>query len=170
MDVTRKVVTLARECGANVEVRDINTENLIPEPLREGLSMPEVVDRLAQVWAGCWGKVEGRSGAAGSAARFLDPSRGGTRQGQASDQACGWGGVFAAPVPRVFSGDEVVQVARFMEVLNVAPFECGGVWMALLQAALFAIMMHAPHSCGPVLLALLFRVRAVRPSDAAPAA
>lgn len=49
MDVTRKVITLARECGANVEMRDINTESLIPEPLRAGILPQEFYDRLPQV-------------------------------------------------------------------------------------------------------------------------
>lgn len=49
MDVTRKVITLARECGANVELRDINTENLIPEPLRQGVTLAEFMDQLPEV-------------------------------------------------------------------------------------------------------------------------
>lgn len=34
MDVTRKVVTLARECGATVELSDVATESLVPQGLR----------------------------------------------------------------------------------------------------------------------------------------
>mmetsp|Transcript_9342 Transcript_9342/g.23807 ORF Transcript_9342/g.23807 Transcript_9342/m.23807 type:complete len:369 (-) Transcript_9342:249-1355(-) len=34
MDVARKVVTLARECGLHVELEDVAVQNLVPEPLR----------------------------------------------------------------------------------------------------------------------------------------
>jgi len=42
MDVTRKVVTLARECGSSVELEDVATESLVPPALREISLSPQI--------------------------------------------------------------------------------------------------------------------------------
>ena len=48
-DVTRKVVTLARECGSKVELADVATESLVPAALRDAsLSPAEFVEQLAK--------------------------------------------------------------------------------------------------------------------------
>lgn len=48
MDVTRKVITLARDCGAKVELGNVNTENLVPEPLRKIAGAAEFMEALPQ--------------------------------------------------------------------------------------------------------------------------
>lgn len=49
MDVTRKVIILARQCGAKSELSDVATENLVPEPLREGVAIPDFMAHLNEV-------------------------------------------------------------------------------------------------------------------------
>jgi len=41
MDVTRKVVTLARECGSKAELADVATESLVPPALRDASLTPQ---------------------------------------------------------------------------------------------------------------------------------
>lgn len=41
MDVARKVVVLARECGLDIEIKDLKLESLVPKEL-ESISDPEV--------------------------------------------------------------------------------------------------------------------------------
>ena len=47
MDVARKVVILARECGMKVELSDITVQSLVPEPLRE-CGVDEFLRRLPE--------------------------------------------------------------------------------------------------------------------------
>ena len=55
MDVTRKVVTLARECGARAELAAVDTESLVPAALGGGAATPQqFLDRLSEVRVG-WG-------------------------------------------------------------------------------------------------------------------
>ena len=50
MDVTRKVINLARECGAQVELAAVDTESLVPAALGGGATTPhEFLDRLSEV-------------------------------------------------------------------------------------------------------------------------
>ncbi|EFN56653.1 hypothetical protein CHLNCDRAFT_57539 [Chlorella variabilis] len=46
MDVTRKVINLARECGNKIELSSVDTESLVPEPLRKAQSPQEFMDSL----------------------------------------------------------------------------------------------------------------------------
>ena len=47
MDVTRKVIILARECGAHTALGDVATESLVPERLRdEGVKVPDFMAHL----------------------------------------------------------------------------------------------------------------------------
>ncbi|KAL4854278.1 Bifunctional aspartokinase/homoserine dehydrogenase 1 [Chlorella vulgaris] len=46
MDVTRKVINLARECGNKIELSAVDTESLVPEPLRKAQSPQEFMDSL----------------------------------------------------------------------------------------------------------------------------
>lgn len=48
-DVTRKVTTLARECGQLVSPEDIPTESLVPESMRSLASPQEFMSRLHEV-------------------------------------------------------------------------------------------------------------------------
>lgn len=47
MDVARKVVTLAREMGLEIELKDVEVENLVPIELRELESINEFMEQLA---------------------------------------------------------------------------------------------------------------------------
>lgn len=49
MDVARKVVILARECGLNVELSDVSVDSLVPEPLQAAQSAEEFMAGLPQV-------------------------------------------------------------------------------------------------------------------------
>jgi hypothetical protein len=65
MDVARKVVILARGCGVNAELSQLEVESLVPEALREG-GADEFMQQLPKVgvrggWAGQVGRqVAGR--------------------------------------------------------------------------------------------------------------
>lgn len=48
MDVTRKIITLARECGAKVELSSVKTENLVPEQLSKIADAAEFMEALPQ--------------------------------------------------------------------------------------------------------------------------
>lgn len=48
-DVTRKVTTLARECGQLVGLEDVTTESLVPEAMRSLSSAQEFMARLPEV-------------------------------------------------------------------------------------------------------------------------
>ena len=48
MDVARKVVILARECGLDLELEDVPIESLVPEPLREVASAEDFMARLPE--------------------------------------------------------------------------------------------------------------------------
>ncbi|KAH9623594.1 hypothetical protein KSS87_017318 [Heliosperma pusillum] len=47
-DVARKVIILARECGLKLELSDIPSESLVPEPLRSTSSAEEFMQQLPQ--------------------------------------------------------------------------------------------------------------------------
>jgi homoserine dehydrogenase len=49
MDVARKVVILARECGMQIELEDVTVQSLVPEPLQSTSSVLDFMDRLPQV-------------------------------------------------------------------------------------------------------------------------
>lgn len=49
MDVTRKVINLARECGNKIELSAVATESLVPEPLRASPSPQEFMEGLHEV-------------------------------------------------------------------------------------------------------------------------
>lgn len=54
-DVTRKVITLARECGSRAELGDVDTESLVPQALRgDDLSPAEFMARLPEVRRSRW--------------------------------------------------------------------------------------------------------------------
>ena len=46
MDVARKVVILARECGMDLELSDVPIQSLVPEPLRSVKSVEEFMQKL----------------------------------------------------------------------------------------------------------------------------
>ncbi|EIE19690.1 homoserine dehydrogenase [Coccomyxa subellipsoidea C-169] len=48
MDVARKVVILARECGMQIELEDVAVESLVPEPLQSTSSVLDFMDQLPQ--------------------------------------------------------------------------------------------------------------------------
>lgn len=48
MDVARKVVILARECGLDIELSDVPVESLVPEPLRAIESVEDFMKRLPE--------------------------------------------------------------------------------------------------------------------------
>lgn len=49
MDVARKVVILARECGMRLDLQDIEIESLVPKPLRDSPSADTFLADLPQV-------------------------------------------------------------------------------------------------------------------------
>ena len=49
MDVARKVVILARECGLKLELSDVEIESLVPAPLQEASSAEAFQADLPQV-------------------------------------------------------------------------------------------------------------------------
>lgn len=48
MDVARKVIILARECGLKLELDDIPVQNLVPEPLQRCTSVEEFMNKLPE--------------------------------------------------------------------------------------------------------------------------
>lgn len=48
MDVARKVVILARECGMHVELDDVEVASLVPEPLQSTSSVLDFMERLPE--------------------------------------------------------------------------------------------------------------------------
>lgn len=48
MDVARKVIILARECGLKLELHDIPVQSLVPEPLQGCTSVEEFLDKLPE--------------------------------------------------------------------------------------------------------------------------
>lgn len=52
MDVARKVVILARECGLPLELNQLRVESLVPEPLAALPSVDEYMEQLPQVRQG----------------------------------------------------------------------------------------------------------------------
>lgn len=50
--MTRKIITLARECGAELELSDVPTESLVPEPLRNLEDGGDLMTELAKVGSG----------------------------------------------------------------------------------------------------------------------
>ena len=51
MDVARKAVILARQCGMVTELADVQLESLVPEPLRGAASADEFLERLPEARA-----------------------------------------------------------------------------------------------------------------------
>ena len=49
MDVARKVLTLARECGLCLELKDVKVESLLPEDMPPELTSQEFLSRFFQV-------------------------------------------------------------------------------------------------------------------------
>lgn len=49
MDVARKVVVLARECGMDVELDDLEIQSLVPEPLQSVSDAQSFLDALPKV-------------------------------------------------------------------------------------------------------------------------
>ena len=49
MDVARKVVILARECGLRTELEAVSVQSLVPEPLRDARSAEDFLAGLPQV-------------------------------------------------------------------------------------------------------------------------
>lgn len=48
MDVARKVVILARECGMHIELDDVEVESLVPDPLQSTSSVLDFMERLPE--------------------------------------------------------------------------------------------------------------------------
>lgn len=48
MDVARKVIILARECGLKLELHDIPVQSLVPEPLQRCTSVEEYLNKLPE--------------------------------------------------------------------------------------------------------------------------
>jgi len=49
MDVARKAVILARQCGLDLELSDVSLESLVPAALRNARSADEFLARLPEV-------------------------------------------------------------------------------------------------------------------------
>lgn len=49
MDVARKVTILARECGLETELSQVEVESLVPEPLQQSASADSFMQDLPQV-------------------------------------------------------------------------------------------------------------------------
>ncbi len=49
MDVARKAVILARQCGLDLELSDVSLESLVPAALRDAGSADEFLARLPEV-------------------------------------------------------------------------------------------------------------------------
>lgn len=49
MDVARKVVILARECGLEIELSDVKIESLVPGPLQQSPSPEAFLEGLPEV-------------------------------------------------------------------------------------------------------------------------
>ena len=49
MDVARKVVILARECGLEVELSDVEVQSLVPQQLQQASTAEEFLAQLPQV-------------------------------------------------------------------------------------------------------------------------
>ncbi|KAK9826447.1 hypothetical protein WJX81_007255 [Elliptochloris bilobata] len=58
MDVARKAVILARQCGVEVELVDVELESLVPSPLRGAASADEFLERLPEFDAGFEERVQ----------------------------------------------------------------------------------------------------------------
>ena len=59
MDVARKAVILARQCGLGAELADVALESLVPEPLRDAASTDEFLQRLPEASLNRVGCVHG---------------------------------------------------------------------------------------------------------------
>ncbi|KAJ6825087.1 bifunctional aspartokinase/homoserine dehydrogenase 1, chloroplastic-like isoform X2 [Iris pallida] len=69
-DVARKVIILARESGLKLELSDIEIVNLVPEPLRENLSIEEFMHQLPK-FDGDLTKERNDAEAAGEVLRYV---------------------------------------------------------------------------------------------------
>lgn len=49
MDVARKVVILARECGSQMELQDVSVESLVPEELQSCATADQFMTDLKEV-------------------------------------------------------------------------------------------------------------------------
>lgn len=49
MDVARKVLTLARECGLELELKDVKVESLVPKDMPANLTSQEFLAAFSQV-------------------------------------------------------------------------------------------------------------------------
>lgn len=49
LDVARKVVVLARECGMNISLEDLQIQSLVPEELKTADSADIFMERLPEV-------------------------------------------------------------------------------------------------------------------------
>lgn len=71
MDVTRKVIILGRECGTQIELKDVATESLVPEPLRsEAVRVPDFMSQLPQYDSAMDARVR-EADAAGEVLRYV---------------------------------------------------------------------------------------------------
>ena len=61
-DVTRKVITLARECGAHTEMPGVDTESLVPPEL-SSCGAAQFMERLPEVLMGVGALAWGPQGA-----------------------------------------------------------------------------------------------------------
>ncbi|KAK9806390.1 hypothetical protein WJX72_012566 [[Myrmecia] bisecta] len=70
MDVGRKVTILARECGLDVELSDVDISSLVPEPLQSVSSADEFLERLPQYDGEMASRVE-QAEASGQVLRYV---------------------------------------------------------------------------------------------------